>query len=657
MTEEKKAKKSRKFEKVSLPQLEATVKVAELEEKQESVVLPEIVSKTKENSSDKMNTAKIKKSKKNKKNEAEVELNINKELEEIYRNGDGSMPDMKDFEKPSRSFARALLVLFFSCLFLGVVAWFVFFVFNNNSAFKESDVILEIVSESEIQAGSEVHYRLRYRNEQKISLTGVNLSVRYPQGFIFQESNLPASNEKNDNWEIGELAPGASGYLDIYGLFYGNLDEEQSLRVFLNYQPSNFSSQFQKVATFSTKINNSPIILSVAMPEQIVAGSETEFAITLTPVVATKNLSLIIEPEGNFTKLSSEPVLDEKDGYIWNINDLSEEKKFLVTGTFNPGGETVNIKFKLLAFIDENRDTEGYLWQEQEISLPVVQTELSAKLFINGTADDFSVVPGETLNTSLILQNSGETSVQNIQARLVFETPSFDNKSFLNWSALEDVADGDIVGEQLNPQTRRGIITWTKKHLSGLGNLSSGKSVNIDLSIPFRSGEDIDLSRFSTAIASAFLEVKYESEGEQKIISSPLIKMFVNSDLSITVRDEAIFSEGNKMIHNTSWVLTNSFHELKDLEISADFYGDITWLADKLQVPAGEANFDLENKKLVWKVPTMPVSVDVLALQFSLILNSRNPSQTNLASKVSVKATDLVTGQQIILAGEEILLP
>jgi len=90
--------------------------------------------------------------------------------------------------------------------------------------------------------------------------------------------------------------------------------------------------------------------------------------------------------------------------------------------------------------------------------------------------------------------------------------------------------------------------------------------------------------------------------------------------------------------------------------LRADIY-NIDWLPETAQVvPAGKFEWDKENTEVVWKIETMPTSVDVLALQFGLVLKNKNPSQTNLTSKVKITAEDTVTGQQIILSGDEVLL-
>ena len=71
---------------------------------------------------------------------------------------------------------------------------------------------------------------------------------------------------------------------------------------------------------------------------------------------------------------------------------------------------------------------------------------------------------------------------------------------------------------------------------------------------------------------------------------------------------------------------------------------------------AGEFTYDSDKKKLTWKIDKMPVSLDVNSLKFSLLLNSVNSTQTNLTSKISIKAHDSITGQDINLTGDEILL-
>ena len=113
--------------------------------------------------------------------------------------------------------------------------------------------------------------------------------------------------------------------------------------------------------------------------------------------------------------------------------------------------------------------------------------------------------------------------------------------------------------------------------------------------------------------------------------------------------------EGNT-VHHVSWLLSNSYHDLKDIEITADLYGDISLDEESFVVPAGTITYDSDTKKLLWKIDKMPISVDVLAVQFDIKILSENPSQKNLTSKPSVEAYDEVLQQGIKVYGKEILL-
>lgn len=587
---------------------------------------------------------------------------MKRELREIYENSDGSMPNMADFKRrKKRGFFSAFLVLVFACAFLGAVAWIGFFVFQPMLQFAEEDVSLTISGDEKIAAGEEVKYRIRYRNSQNVDLGQANIQVRYPEGFVFSDSSRTPSNEKNDLWDLGALAEKDSGYIDIFGRMYGDLEKEQSFRVFLNYMPGNFSSEFQKVSTLNTEIKNGPAVLEVEGPEEAVPGVEVEYLVSVEAKkdVSVNNLALELEPAGGFAVISSEPQSSEDNTLLWPVSGLEDsDVVFKIRGVFNPeeNQEEAEVKFNLVGWKDGERQLEPYVYASEISKVELLRTDLSVNLGINGSLSDMTVEPGEILNTSIVIKNAGDSDLKNLSARLVYETPSYDNRSMLDWYELDDVEDGSVIGDQVNDQTRRGIITWDARHIGKLFSLPAGEEVVIDLSIPFKDADDLDLTRFTNYNASALVEVKYTSGDEQKILSSNEIKMLVNSDLDLEVRDEVSENSQGKEVHTITWFLSNSFHELENLELTADIYGDIEWQEEGFVVPAGDASFDKDAKRLMWKVDSMPTSLDVLALQFSVVLKTKNPSQTNLSSKVKLMAEDTITGEKIMKVGDEILL-
>ncbi|MFH1947223.1 MAG: hypothetical protein ABIJ23_03655, partial [Candidatus Magasanikbacteria bacterium] len=593
---------------------------------------------------------------------AEEEDKIRKELQDIYQDDDGTMPNMADFRKKKRSrVLAAFFFLLFACIFLGVVAWVGFFVFQPNLQFVEDDVILSISGDEEVMAGQEVNYRIRYRNLQNTPLGQANIQIRYPEGFIFESSSKPASNDTNDEWILGYLGEGDGDYIDIFGKIYGSEGQRQSFRVFLNYMPGNFSSEFQKVATLNTEIKESPVNIQVQGPEEVIPGVEVEFLVALEAKkdIDIENIALILEP-GIFSVKSSEPALPEADVYQWPIEALvdSEDKIFKISGSFSPinGEEEAELIFKFVGWKDAEKQSEPYVYSAESVKVKLLKTDLSVNLGINGSLADLTVQPGETLNTSVVLKNPGTTALKNMKVSLIFETPSFNNLSMLDWQEISDDIEGDIYGKQIDEGVRRGTITWDSRHIANLKSFEPGENIVIDLSIPLKDAEDIDLTKFTSYLVTAEVEVSYDNSEDEKILSGNKINLTVNSDFAFEVRDEVTEADSGKEQHKINWILSNSFHDLENIELSVDLYGNIAWQEELLSVPAGDFNFNKAENSITWKIDKMPVSVDILALQFGLLLNEKNPTQTNLTSKVKIKATDTITGLDIIRVGEPILL-
>ncbi|MDP2684556.1 MAG: hypothetical protein Q8P20_05910 [bacterium] len=612
-------------------------------EKQEVVV---------ENKKSKHKKEKHKKSK-------EHEKEINEKLIAIYENSDGSMPDMTHFQKKKRgSFIRSIFVLLFACLFLAGVAWFGFFVLQPKSQFSESGVIISVSGEEQVKVGETERYRIRYRNSQNVDLTNVLLQIKYPEGFVLTDTSRTPTNEARDEWMLGGMEGQDSGYIDIYGKMYGTVGEKQSFRIFLNYMASNFSSEFQKAHSLTVEIKETPFKVIVEAPEEIVSGSEVELVILVEDASKEDMENMAIEIAGNasFSILDSEPKEDKFVENRWNLKDV-EDGKLTIKGVFDSNllDADGNLIIKLVGWKDAGRIVEGYVYDSQEYIVKILETDLSINLVINGSSSSLTVEPGETLNGTVVLRNKGEIPLKKLVARVIFDVPSYEKESILNWSEIENPQNADIVGEQLSVGKKRGILTWDRSQILDLRQIDPDEEIIADFSIPIKSAIDTELADYVDYRMEATLELRYELDGETKILSSAPIKMIINSDADLEVRDEIEYN-GEKEKHLISWVLTNSFHELQNIKLEADIYGDIEWHEDDLVVGAGEVTYDEDKKKLIWQIDSMPTALDILVMQFGVTLKSQNPSQTNLTSKVIFEAMDTVTKEQILKSGRELLL-
>lgn len=588
-----------------------------------------------------------------------IDPKVDAALNSMYRNTDGSMPDMRQFEKRrSSSLTRAVVTLAAACLFLGSVVWAGFFVLEPSTTFSEEDVILSISGEEQVSVGVDTSYRIRYRNTEDVPLQDTTLTVRYPDGFIFVTSTQVAANATGDEWDIGTLAPDDSGYIDLVGRLYGDIGQKQSFRVFLNYTPTNFSSEFQKVATMPLEVVSAPLAIDVVGVTETAGGKSNEIVVRLSPSgQALEHVSVVIDPTDRFVRRQTLPAPDTAVPNRWSFPIIQDEKAIMIKGTFLPSTTDTPAPFTVSVYgwEDKSRQGDGYLLAQKTVDVPQVISLGTIGLAINGTSENFTLSPGEDVQATVSIKNTEGLPLQHLSARLVFDAPSAKNKSILDWSKIQDENNGVIAGEQLNTDTRRGSIVWDERQVAALRTLAPNGETTLTVVLPIKSAEIVDLTSFTTSEITAVAEIQYELNGKKEVAASLPLQMKLRSDVALAVKDSNIVS-GGKDVHTISWVLTNTFHELKDIRIEADVYGDVSVPKEKISVPAGQAVFDPQTKKMVWTIPQMPTAVDVLALQFEVVLNSINPTQTNLTSKTSFKATDTVLTQDIVLSGEEIKL-
>ncbi len=582
---------------------------------------------------------------------------MERELTSIYENADGSLPDMKSFEKRTGGWMiRAFGTLLFSVLFVGGVLFFGYTKFQQPSGvFVEEDVILSIGGEEEISYGEEVRYRVRFKNAQSVPLSGATIEVRYPAGFVFATSSETPDLGTDNTWTLGALKDGEGAFIDMVGNLYGDVGEGQSFRVFLTYTSSNFSSTFQKVATQETHITAVPVHLSLSGPTEVSQGVATRFDISLQQnndnILLPDHLALVFEPGGPFALQKMEPESKAFQDLTWNISAIEPDTSYAVTGAFAGGEKMLAPGVQLLGWQDGQTQSDAYVIAKDSVEIALADEQLSIQLVANGSQQDITVQPGENINATVVIKNTTNESLTNVRVRMMFDAPSLENRSIMYWQGIEDSADGSILGEQLSDTVRRGQLTWSSQNFAALKTLDPDEEVTIDVSLPVKTKDQTDLAGYETFEITLASDVQYDMAGLKETSAAVPLLLTLNSDTSFEVRDET-----DNNVHTVTWLLSNSFHALKDIEAKVDLYGEIDFAAEEVVVPAGEIEYDEDEQQLMWRVAEMPVSIDVFALQFPIELLKKNPSQSQLTSKVTVTATDAVTGKQVLLIGDEVAL-
>lgn len=576
---------------------------------------------------------------------------LTENLEKIYANSDGSMPDMHTFTRRRHTpllAALAILLLVGGTVFTAYVrGWLTGAPVRTAVA---ETVSLAIAGPEQVMIGETVSYQITYTNNDRSPVTKTQLQVRWPANFVIEKTE-PVAGPQGD-WALGALDEGATQTVTVSGKFWGDVNSDQSMRAFLNYVPANFSSDFQKVAVKTVRLQGSSLTVAITGPESVSPGNPATYTFAITAATGTWNtVALSVEPGFDFSKKDAAPAADTIEPYRWTFKTVTSTQTVTLNGVYaaNPEATSQTLNARLLYWPAKVGEGEPVVLAAASTTVPVAAVPLQAQVTVNGAADKSSATPGDTLAASVTVKNTSQTAMPHVRVRLSFDAPSYQQKSLLNWTKVEDTNDGTIVAEQLSADRRRGNITWTEKQVPDLASLKPGQSVTFDVRLPIRGADETSLENYPGQPIEVVADAQHDTAAAPVIVRSNLVPVTLNSDTALDVRTETTTNAAGLEQHQVTWLLTNSFHELTTLVAEAELYGDVTW--EKGEVPIGKVTYDVAKKKLRWTIDVLPTNVDSAALTFTVTVNKKNPSQSQLVSKVTLTGTDTATKAPIQITG------
>jgi hypothetical protein len=582
---------------------------------------------------------------------------IDERLRSIYKGEDGKIPNMKKIEIKKSSFLlRGLLVFLLLGTVLSMVAWVKFLNTPHSKDSADTYLSLKLSGPDSVAFGTTSTYVISYKNLKKYNLNSTQIDVRYPAGFIFTSSSLPSKNTSHTQFSLGTIRPSQEGDITISGLLYGETNEEKSLRVTTNFQSEDSSATLTKSISLKSQMTESPfnVTLTTKKPTDSTQISQVNV------VVIKKNsapfpykMELSMNVPANFLTASATPQFSR--GNTWTINPEmfknSNTLNFSFQGNFNENSAT-SLAFQANLNLILNSQAQKILIAKTNLGSKIndqIITQNSSdqniKLRINNSENNLDSSPGDLLSVEIPLNNTTEESWIDGEVKISFEAPSYNKQSIFNWNQVKDDADGDLKGEQVADSIRKATLAWNAKNIPYLKKVDPGSKNVITFSVPLKTKELFDFTKINNSTIKATVTVSYKTNtGVQKNFSSGSVNINLGSDISFEARGAKSNSD-NGGDYQISWILNKNDHSLKNILINSTLPKELTWVPPS-SVPAGSVNYDETSRQITWAIKEMPESLDVLALQFSLNLNSVS-TPDSLLSETRITANDAVTGKQI----------
>lgn len=590
-------------------------------------------------------------------NEAKEE-EIKDSLTKIYQDDQGNRVDVKKMIiKPKRGWffnlATFLILLFvFGGAIYGAYNYIYLKIINNKLS-----ASLEFEANKEVVAGQEFYYNLNYKNEDNIGLDKIEITVKYPDNFIFLDSE-PKPSQNNNFWELDGLDPRRSGVIRIKGKLAGPADSGHIILADMLYRPKNFSSEFKKSASFETKISHIGLDFSFSNSSNALVDEINEIVVKFKAknenYVNSLRLTVEHPPEAEIINAELAAQTDAKTGL--KIESSGPDAYRL--SNFGKNGNEFKIKFKVkekkqpslnfklkFELAGENLPVKHYLIHEENLAIEAIKSDLNMNLIINGSPFDQGVNFGQTLNYSISYANKGESAMKDVIIMAVLES------DFLDWQTLDSRDNGKINGN---------TISWSKQEIPALAELASGAEAIIDFSLKLKNMAQIDLSKSYQVKSYA----RYSLEGKNVALDnqSNTIINKINSDLNLK-EELRYFNDDNiavgsgplppKVGQTTSlkvyWTINNNLHELNDLLIKITLPANVSW-DGKNRSSSGSLFYDSQANQVVWQIGRLPVMTYQAGAEFNVNIKPAETDRNKLMiilPGTSITAIDGETKMQI----------
>lgn len=542
----------------------------------------------------------------------------------------------------TRFLIRFIVFLFVTCV-LAVGGYFGYQRFFA-SDHEGKPLSMEFVAFDELKSGSLATIELDYKNQTSYPLTGVEIDVNLPSGFVLKTSTPIATTPADLIFDLGTLPGGSDGKIIIDGVWNVDVPSTTGIQALASYKPANFNAQFHDIATKTIATNLGTTLLNIDAPETANVGETITYTIHVqnsgSEILVAPQVTLAL-PTGFFVQ-SSVPPLASGGGTTYAIADIAPvaEGTIVIAGAFASdvvGTQTLTVvagiagtRFSAQATATALTDVKG--------------SALALTMVGNGTQGTVVADPGSLFHLALRIENTSTDPVTDASALVDFTAE--DNLP-IDWKAAV-LAGGKA--------TAKGIAYDTKT----LGTIAPGEHITLDLGIPLKT----DLS----AVSSTFTVSLNATHGVVTVQAAPLL-VSLNSDATVLSAlryyddDGAPLGSGplpptvgTTTHYRAIWTIASGLHGLNDVTVSAVLPEGVVW-DDFSTTTSGRISFDPSSRMVRWTLSSVPAKSSAVLARFSV---SITPVSTDIGltktmiGKLVLSAKDDVTKAVIERSAEAV---
>ncbi len=492
------------------------------------------------------------------------------------------------------------LIIFLIVLFLGVGLTGLWYYQKNN--YSKEILKIEILGPEYAQAGEEIEYLVRYKNNGNVVLEDPELIFEYPKYSFLQ-------NGEELRWtkKVEDIYPGEEKSVKFKSRLLGKENEIVTAQAWLSYQPKNLKARYESKTTFSTQIKFVPLTFEFDLASKIETGQELQFSLNYFSNFNCELSDLRIKldyPNGFLFKSSSPQTLEETE---WEITSLFQASGGRIKILGEIEGETGDQKVfrgELGIYIEG----EFIVLKEAAQSIQIIEPAIYISQMVNNSPD-YIANPGDLLHYEIFFKNIGKKSFSKKFLLVRLEGRAFDLETLRSDKGETGPRDNSI------------IFDW--KNVPKLSFLDAGEEGKIEFWIKVKdedSGEEIKNPSLKDRILISEAEKEFEIKVNSKLI----------------VLQKAYFQEeffgnsgplppkvGEATTYTILWQVKNYWNDLNNVKVKAVLPNNVK-PTGRIFSEDAKFTFDPASREAIWNIGDVAAYEGIgktpLTLAFQVVL-------------------------------------
>ncbi len=525
------------------------------------------------------------------------------------------------------SFGKFLTIfIIFSTVILGIAG---FWYYQKNIYSKEI-LKLEIIGPERAEAGDEVEYTIKYKNNGNVRLEEARLIFEFPK------NSIPISEEST--WierDLDDIYPGEEKTLRLRARVLGKEKEIKTARALLTYRPKNLNAFYDSETTFTTVIEFVPLTFEWDFPSKIEPDKDFRFRINYFSNIdyPLSDLRCIVDYPDDFEFISSIPRALNQTEWEVELLNKADGGRIEITGSLSAMAGDQKIFRARLGIWQKG---EFVLLKEIAKGMEIVQPSLYLSQMINGKSQP-TANPGELLRYEVFFKNIGEQPLTNLFLIAKLEGDVLDFESLRSETGEFNSGDNSII--------------WDWKRVPQLQFLDAQQEGFVEFWIKVK--EDWQISETKGKNTSITNKI-FLSKVQQEFITK------INSKLEISQKayfENEVFENsgplppqaGQSTKYVVIWEVKNYFNDTTNVKVKAVLPNQVR-LTGEIFPKEANLTFDSQSREIVWDVGDVEAGAGVdkphpnIAFQISLTPNtSQSGKIVDLISNAVILGQDVWT--------------